>query len=91
MVETEIRESVQDFARLMSDKLNQVEERHPNGWGSDTIDSLFQRAEDRMDKLFIAMENGEPSEVIGGYCVDVSNWMHMIADNVGYLTDMYGK
>lgn len=86
-----IRDHLGDFVRLMEQKLAAVEERHPDGWGGDTIDNLFERAEDRMDRLFVAMENGESSEVIGGYAVDIANWMSMIADNVGYLDNMYGK
>lgn len=92
MVETITpRASVQDFANEMERKLAAVEERHPDGWGRDEIITLFMRAEDRMDQLFVAIDSGAPNDVVGEFAVDVANWMMMVADNVGYLTEMYGK
>jgi hypothetical protein len=97
MVETEertdfhIRGHLDDFVRLMEEKLAAVDDQHPDGWGADSIDDLFDRADDRMDKLFTALRNGATQETIGGYAVDVANWMSMIADNAGYLDDFYGK
>ncbi len=97
MVETEeetqcnVRGSLGDFVCLMESKLKIVDDRHPDGWGGDTVLTLFTRADVRMDRLFAAIEGAESIEAVGGYAVDVANWMMMVADNVGYLTDMHGK
>lgn len=93
MVETITpRQAVQDFAREMERKLSAVEERHPEGWGKDEVITLFNRAEERMDRLYMAVEldNGSTQE-IGEMCVDVANWMMMVADVVGFLDETYGK
>lgn len=85
------REVVLAFAERMEEKLSAVEERHPDGWGGDTVNALYTRADDRMNDLYIAIENNEDAAAIGKKAVDVANWMMMIADNLGFLDLWYGK
>lgn len=89
--EFDIRTSVLEFGLLMTQKLDAVDDRYPEGWGNDDIEDLFELADARMDRLYLAIENGEPIDVVGGYAVDVANWMMMIADNVGYLNNFHGR
>ncbi len=98
MVETEtedtqcnIRNALADFVCLMETRLKTVDDRHPDGWGGDTVLALFSHADVRMDRLYSAIEGAESIEAVGGYAIDIANWMMMIADNVGFLTDMHGK
>jgi hypothetical protein len=87
------RDAVAGFAQLMEQKLALKDSVHPNGWGTDDPLDLYVRADDRMNKLYDALEGGTEGEINEGigYCVDVANWMMMIADNLGAFGETLGR
>lgn len=85
-----IRDALADFVERMEQKLQEVEHRHPDGWARDRPIELFYQADDRLDLLYESLE-ADDLETAGKYAVDVANWMMMIADRCGVLTEEYGK
>lgn len=76
-----LRPELNDFSKMMEQRLQAKDHLHPNGWDSDSIEALLNRFEEKVGLLKTSFEFSAP-EVTSFVAADAANYLMMIVDKL---------